>query len=100
MALLIGAGAGVLHTLPMLLGKAPWLEADVPFTHWLMSGVLIAYVQMPVHPAAKGAIVAVMTALTTLITYSQSKPGSVLSILGFSFVLGVAVGWLTGRYAP
>ena len=100
MALLIGAGAGVLHTLPMLLGKAPWLEAAVPFTHWLMLGVLNAYVQMPVHPAAKGAIVAVMTALPTLITYSQSKPGSMLSILGISLVLGVAVGWLTGRYAP
>lgn len=55
---------------------------------------------MPVHPAAKGAIVAVMTALPTLITYSQSKPGSMLSILGISLVLGVAVGWLTGRYAP
>ena len=41
MALLIGAGAGVLDTLRMLLGKAPWLEAAVPFTHWLMLGVLI-----------------------------------------------------------
>ena len=66
----------------------------------MLLGVLIAYVQMPVHPAAKGAIVAVMTALPTLITYSQSKPGLVLSILGISLVQGVAVGWLTGRYAP
>ena len=99
MALLIGAGAGVLDTLRMLLGKAPWLEAAVPFTQWLMLSVLIAYVQMPVHPAIKGAIVAVMTALPTLITYSQSKPGSILSILEISLVLGAAVGLLTGRYA-
>ena len=42
MALLIGADAGVLDTLTMLLGKAPWLEAAVPFTHWLVLGVLIA----------------------------------------------------------
>ena len=55
MALLIGAGAGVLGTLPMLLGKSPRLEAALPFTHWLMLGVLIAYVKLLVHPAAKGA---------------------------------------------
>ena len=97
--MLIGAGACVLITLPMLLRKAPWLKAAVQYTHWLMLGVLIAYVKLLVHPAAKGAIVAEMTALPTLSTYSQSKPGSVLSILGFSQVLGAAVGWLTGRYA-
>lgn len=35
-SLMIGAGAGALDTLPMLLRKAPWLEAAAPFTHWLM----------------------------------------------------------------
>jgi hypothetical protein len=98
-ALLIGAGAGALDIIPMLLRKAPWHEVAVPFTHWLMLGVLIAYVQMPLHPALKGAIVAVMTTLPTLISYSQTKPGAVLPILGISIILGAAVGWLTQRFA-
>lgn len=98
-ALLIGAAAGVLDTFPMLLRKAPLHEVAVPLVHWLMLGVLIAYVQMPVHPALKGSAVAVMTTLPTLISYSQTKPGAVLPILGMSVVLGAVVGWLTQRYA-
>jgi hypothetical protein len=98
-ALLIGAGAGALDIIPLLLRKAAWHEMAVPFVHWLMLGVLIAYVQMPVHPALKGTIVAVMTTLPILISYSQTKPGAVLPILGISVVLGAVVGWLTHRFA-
>jgi hypothetical protein len=98
-ALLIGAGAGALDVFPMLLRKAPWQEVAVPFVHWLMLGVLIAYVQMPLHPALKGSVVAVMTTVPILISYSQTKPGAVLPILGMSVLLGAAVGWLNHRYA-
>jgi hypothetical protein len=98
-ALLIGTGAGLLDIIPMVLRKAPWHEVAVPFVHWLMLGVLIAYVQVPLHPMLKGAVVALMTTLPTLIAYSQTKPGAVLPILGISIVLGAAVGWLTNRYA-
>jgi hypothetical protein len=98
-ALLIGAGAGVLDTIPMLLRKATWHEVAVPFVHWLMLVVLIAYVKMPLHPALKGSIVAVMTTLPILIGYSQTKPTSVMPILGISIALGAVVGWLTNRFA-
>ena len=98
-AIVIGASAGAIDTLPMLLRKAAWHDIAVPFVHWLMLGVLVAYVQMPIHPMLKGVIVAVMSTLPTLIAYSQSKPGSVVPILGISMVLGAAVGWLTNRYA-
>jgi hypothetical protein len=99
-AMLIGAGAGALDVIPMLLRKAAWQDIAVAFVHWQMLGVLIAYVQMPVHPALKGSIVGVMTTLPILISYSQTKPGAVLPILGISIVLGAAVGWLTHRIAP
>jgi hypothetical protein len=47
----------------------------------------------------KGAMIGVLSAAPVLITYSQSKPSSVLPILGISIVLGAAVGVLTARYA-
>jgi hypothetical protein len=99
MALLIGAGAGVLDTIPMMMRKTPWHEMAVPFAHWLMLGILIAYVQMPLHPMIKGSIVAVMTTVPTLIAYSQTKPNAVLPIFVISIVLGAVVGWLTNRFA-
>jgi hypothetical protein len=98
-ALLIGACAGALDIIPMLLRRAAWHDIAVPFVHWLMLGVLIAYVHMPLHPTLKGLIVAVMTTLPILISYSQTKPDAVLPILGISIVLGAAVGWLTHRFA-
>jgi hypothetical protein len=98
-ALLIGAGAGALDTIPMMVRKAPWHEMAVPFAHWLMLGVLIAYAQMPMHPMIKGSVVAVMTTVPTFIAYSQTKPNAVLPIFGISIVLGAAVGWLTNRFA-
>jgi hypothetical protein len=41
-ALFIGAGAGILDTIPMLLRKAPCHKKAVPFVHWMMLGMLIA----------------------------------------------------------
>jgi hypothetical protein len=98
-ALLIGTGAGIVDTIPMQLRKASWHEIATPFTHWLMLGVLIAYVQMPFHPALKGSIVALMTTVPILISYSQTKPSSVLPIIMISIALGAAVGWLTQKFA-
>jgi hypothetical protein len=98
-AFLIGAGAGVVDTIPMILRKAPWHEVAVPFVHWLMLGVLIAYVQMPLNPLVKGALIAVMTTVPTLIAYSQTKPGTVVPILAISIVLGAIVGWMTNTFA-
>jgi hypothetical protein len=96
-ALSIGLAAGILDIIPMLLKKAPINVWIVPFVHWVVLGVLIAYIKMPFPAWATGSIVAILTVLPTLITYSQTKPQSVLPIAAISLVLGAIVGIATQR---
>jgi hypothetical protein len=96
-ALSIGLAAGILDIIPMLLKKTPMNVWIVPFVHWVVLGVLIAYIKMPFPAWATGSIVAILTALPTLITYSQTKLQSVLPIAAISLVLGAIVGIATQR---
>jgi hypothetical protein len=97
-ALSIGLAAGILDIIPMLLKKAPMNVWIVPFVHWVVLGVLIAYIKMPLPAWAAGSTVAILSALPTLITYSQTKPHSVLPIAAISIVLGAVVGIATQRF--
>jgi hypothetical protein len=96
-ALSIGLAAGIIDIIPMLLKKAPMNVWIVPFVHWIVLGVLIAYTKMPFPAWATGSIVAILTALPTLITYSQTKPQSVLPVAAISLVLGAIVGIASQR---
>ena len=50
-------------------------------------------------PLAEGGLIGALNAVPVLITYSQTKPSSVLPVLGISIVLGGAVGFMTSRFA-
>lgn len=97
--LVIGLAAGTIDVLPMVLRKAEWAVIASAFTHWVVTTVLISYAVMPLAPWLKGALIGAISAAPVLITYSQSKPSSVLPILGISIVLGAVVGLATARFA-
>jgi hypothetical protein len=97
--LLIGITAAAIDVLPMVLRKGEWTTIASAFTHWVVTTVLISYAVMPLAPWVKGALIGALSAAPVLIAYSQSKPSSVLPILGISIVLGAAVGFMTARFA-
>ena len=69
------------------------------FVHWIVLGVLISYVQLPLAAWAKGIVVAVLACLPVVILVSEKDPKSIVPILIMSVVLGAAVGFTTARYA-
>jgi hypothetical protein len=102
--LLIGLAAATIDVLPMVLRRggtnpAEWTTIASAFTHWVVTTILISYAVMPLAPWLKGALIGTLSAAPVLITYSQTKPASVLPILGISVVLGAAVGFMTARLA-
>jgi len=97
--LLIGLAAGTLDVLPMVLRKGEWTGIASAFAHWLVTTVLISYTAMPLPPWLRGAVIGALSAAPVLISYSQTKPSSVLPILGISIMLGGAVGFMTARFA-
>jgi hypothetical protein len=82
----------------MLLKKAPLNEWVVPLVHWVVVGILIAFVKTPLPNWASGSIVALLTTLPTLITYNQTKPQSVLPIAMISVVFGAIVELANQRF--
>lgn len=92
--IVLGVVAGTVDVLPMVLRGMNWREAAVPFVHWVVTTVLIASVAWPLHPALRGALVAFLTSLPTLIRYSNSQPGSVVPVFIMSLVIGSAVGMI------
>jgi hypothetical protein len=68
------------------------------FTHWVVTTILIGYAVMPLVPWLKGALIGALSAAPVLITSNQSKPGSVLPIVGISIALGAAVGFMTAMH--
>ncbi len=97
--LLIGFAAGTLDVLPMVLRKGEWTGIASAFAHWLVTTVLISYTAMPLPHWRKGALIGALNGVPVLTTYSQTKPSSVLPVLGISIVLGGAVGFMTSRFA-
>lgn len=97
--ILIGITAAAIDVLPMVWRKAEWATISSAFTHWVVTTILISYTVMPLAPWWKGALIGALSAAPVLITYGQSKPSSVLPILGISIVLGAVVGFMTTRFA-
>lgn len=98
-ALAIGLGAGVIDVIPMLIQRIDRNSCVAAFVHWVVLAVVIAYVSAPVPDWAKGAIVGLFCALSTVILVAQGDPKSAVPILVMSTVLGGVVGILAGKFA-
>jgi hypothetical protein len=98
-SVLIGAIAGAIDIAPMLAQKLGLHACASAFVHWVVLGVLIAYIQMPMPPWVKGITVAVLSCLPVVILVSENDPKATIPILLMSVVVGAAVGSATFRYA-
>jgi hypothetical protein len=98
-ALLIGALAGLLDSLPMVALGTTTSAIVSAFSHWVFLGFVIAYVVLPVRSWAKGLIVGLAAAIPVMAMVAGDDPKSLLPILAFSALLGAGVGAGTGRWA-
>ena len=98
-AISVGIGAGIIDVIPMFIQKIDRNSCVAAFVHWLVLGVVIAYVSAPVPDWAKGALVGFFGALSTVILVAQGDPKSAVPILVTSTVLGSVVGMLAGKFA-
>ena len=95
----IGALAGVIDVVPMLVQKIDKTSCLSAFVHWLVLGVVISYVSAPIPDWAKGAAIGLFSALSIAILVAQTDPKSIPPILITSLVLGGIVGIISGKFA-
>lgn len=91
-AILIGATAGIIDVIPMLIQNLTWQENLSAFLHWIALGILIPCINWRICPWLKGLLVAEITALPIAILMLKEEPIAALPILLFSAVLGSLVG--------
>lgn len=91
-ALFIGAIAGMVDVIPMILQDLNLYACSSAFIHWLALGTIIPYVAWNVKPWLKGLVIAELTSLPIAIIVAEKEPISIIPILLFSAVLGILVG--------
>ncbi len=96
--LILGAGAGVIDIVPMLIQKMDKYAIASAFVQWLVVSFVIGFIVIPgVDGWLKGLIVAIILALPIIILVAKSDPKSVPIILAMSAILGAFLGFLSKK---
>jgi hypothetical protein len=98
-SLALGAAAGVIDVIPMIPLGTDLAAKAAAFLHWLVLGFVITYVRLDVAGWLKGLIVGLASGVPVAATLAGADPRSVPPVLVMSALLGVGVGWVTGRVA-
>lgn len=98
-SLAIGAIAGTIDIIPMVIRKIDKYSTISAFTHWIILGFIIAYIQLPLSGWMKGVVIAEIFAIPIVLLVLKDDPKSIVPILTMSAILGCAVGFLTAKFA-
>jgi hypothetical protein len=97
--LALAVAAGFVDIAPMVLRGVEHTQLASIFAHWFVTTIFISYAVMPIHPAAKGALIGALSTLPILITFAHAHPERLLPIVAIAIGLGAVVGLLTSRFA-
>lgn len=95
----VGAVAGIIDVIPMLMQKLDKFSNWSAFVHWVVLGVIISYIQVPLAPWLKGFVVAECCVLPVIILVAKTDCKSIVSMVVMSAILGIAVGVATAKIA-
>lgn len=99
LSLAIGAIAGIVDVVPMILQGLDWYSNVSAFVFWVVMGFVIAHVSLPIKNWLKGMIIALISAVPIMILVFADDPKSIIPMLVMSIGLGSLVGFFTGKYA-
>lgn len=99
MSILIGIIAGGIDVLPMILQGLDIYACLSAFTHWVIMGIIISYINFAMPAWLKGLVIAILSAIPIVIIVAKEEPVSIIPILGMSVILGALVGLATDKFA-
>lgn len=97
-ALIIGLSAAIIDVVPMIIQRIDKSACISAFVQWIVLGLIIPYVNWDMQPWLKGLIIAELVALPIMILVFVKEPKSVIPIIVFSAILGIAVGLAGARF--
>lgn len=97
-ALIIGISAGIIDVVPMIIQRIDKTACISAFIQWIVLGLIIPYVNWDMQPWLKGLIIAELAALPIMVLVFAKEPKSIIPIIIFSAILGIAVGLAGARF--
>ena len=98
-SIIIGIIAGIIDVIPMIIQKLGKHANISAFVHWVVMGIIISYIQIPLAPWLKGLVIAELSALPVVIIVAKEDPKSAIPIFAMSAILGILVGITTAKFA-
>ncbi|MFA5930510.1 MAG: hypothetical protein WC861_06530 [Candidatus Micrarchaeia archaeon] len=98
MGIMLGAGAGIIDILPMLAYDLPFESQLSAFSLWVISGFLIAIVNIPVIGAPKGVLIAALVLTPSAILIGAAEPMSLVPVAAMTLLMGSCLGYMIDKY--
>lgn len=96
-SLALGAVAGIVDVLPMIVAGTSVAAMVSAFLHWVVLGFIIVHVDLRTASWLKGSIIGLASAVPVGAMLVETEPRSVPLVMVMSALLGAGVGWVAGR---
>ena len=96
--LLVGACAGVVDVVPMVMQGITWDANCSAFSLWVVSGLMIAATDLKLKPVLKGIVIPMLVLLPSSFLIAWKEPASLIPILVMTTILGAISGTLIHKY--
>ena len=95
--ILLGAAAGVIDVIPMVLQDLTWDANLSAFLLWVVVGFLISVTDLNLPSAVKGVLIAFLVLAPSAVIIGWEEPTSLLPIGIMTAILGCLLGWIIDR---
>ena len=95
----LGAVAGLIDMIPMLLQNLTWDANLSAFFLWVVSGFMLASSDLKLPPLPKGIVIAFLCLLPSAVIIGWKEPFSLIPIGVMTLILGALLGFTYHRLA-
>ncbi len=92
--LIIGAIAGIIDIIPMILQGLTWNANFSAFSMWIVIGFFLAVADIGIKGALKGLIISYIMIIPTLFIVGWKEPRILIPILAMTTLLGTFSGYI------
>ncbi len=95
---LLGATAGILDVIPMVLQGLTWDANISAFSLWVIAGFMIATSSLKINKFLKGIIIPLLIFIPCGFIIAWNNPGVLLPIIPATIVLGALLGFAIDKF--
>ena len=94
----LGAVAGILDVIPMIIQNLTWDANISAFLMWVVIGFLLSVIVLKLNAILKGILISFLVLLPAAILIGWNEPLSLLPIVIMTSILGGLLGFAVNRF--